>query len=533
MTEAIPFLERCVSLPWAIRRGAEERPDHLFIREVEGRELTFAQGDLEARAWAAVLEDLGVGRHDTVASMLLPGAYRATLWAGTGWLHAWDVGINTEYVGRMLAYVLNQCRAKVVVIDPRFVSSVASVAAQIEGLRHIIVVTGGSTSERLPAMNLPESIALHDAAGLLRRAKPVARDRKLPAATDVYGLVYTSGTTGPSKGVLVTWRQLWMLHQGGLPMDALDESDVWYSPFPMYHVAGHALTLMAAQKMGTVVYRERYSSTGYWSDIRRFDCSATILIGAMISFMLGSEPGQAERDHRRLNAIGGPLPADISAFEKRFNIDLWTAYGMSEVSTVFATGMHPVKPAVCGRVRPGFHVRLVDDEGKEVPPGVPGELWVRSDTPAVITSGYFDMPDATAAAWSDGWFMTGDMFRRDAEHNYAFVDRKKDALRRRGENISSREVEIEVEAHPSVLECAAVAVASQHTEDEIKIVVVPKPGSVIDAAGLGAWLEPRMPRFMLPRFIEVLDTLPKTATGKIRKHELRYPPGPTVWDRSR
>lgn len=227
-----------------------------------------------------------------------------------------------------------------------------------------------------------------------------------------------------------------------------------------------------------------------------------------------------------------PLTDDAAAFKERFGIDIYTIFNMTEISSPIVSEANPGKRGTCGRVRPGVDVRLVDEHDCEVPIGTVGEMLVRTDRPWGMNSGYNENPAATAQAWANGWFHTGDAFRRDEDGYFYFVDRMKDAIRRRGENISSFEVELEVCAHPDVREAAAISVPGEFSEDEVMIVVAAVPGRSIDHHALASFLMQRMPYFMVPRYIRVLDELPKTPSAKVLKSELRKE-GVTsdTWDR--
>lgn len=226
-----------------------------------------------------------------------------------------------------------------------------------------------------------------------------------------------------------------------------------------------------------------------------------------------------------------PRPDNAVQFAERFGLRFWTMYNMTELNVPLMSEPDPVTSGACGRVRPGTELRLVDEFDREVAPGAIGELVVRCDSPWRLNSGYSGNPEATAQAWRNGWFHTGDAMRRDEAGNYFFVDRMKDAIRRRGENISSFEVEVEILAHPAVRECAVLAVPAA-SEDDVLAVVSTVPGAELDPAELLAFLRPRLAHFMLPRYVRVLEELPRTPTQKVEKYRLRQE-GLTedTWDR--
>jgi crotonobetaine/carnitine-CoA ligase len=229
-----------------------------------------------------------------------------------------------------------------------------------------------------------------------------------------------------------------------------------------------------------------------------------------------------------------PLIEGAAEFQRRFGVNVYTIFNMTEISSPIVSAPNPSVRGTCGRVRAGVEVRLVDENDCEVPTGSVGEMLVRTDRPWAMSHGYHKAPEATARAWRNGWFHTGDAFRTDPEDNFFFVDRMKDAIRRRGENISSFEVEAEVLAHPDVRECAALAVPAEIGEDDVLVVISPVPGAVVDPAALIRFLTDRLAYFMIPRYVRTLVDLPKTPSSKVLKAELRAA-GVTAdtWDRER
>ena len=252
----------------------------------------------------------------------------------------------------------------------------------------------------------------------------------------------------------------------------------------------------------------------------------------MIPFLLKRPPDRNDKNHTLKKALCVPWNDDGRAIGERHAVEVRTCFNMTEISGPLVSEPYPEKSGTCGKVRPGVEVRVVDENDCEVAPGVTGELIVRSDRPWSLNHGYYSDAEATAEAWRNGWFHTGDGFRYDAEGYFYFVDRIKDAIRRRGENISSFEIENEITAFPSVAEAAAVGVPSVFGEDEVMVVVSAIDGGGVDPLELFEFLRPRMAHFMLPRFIRVIDELPKTPTQKIRKHVLKAE-GVTAqtWDR--
>src|SRR5690606_14032926 len=240
-----------------------------------------------------------------------------------------------------------------------------------------------------------------------------------------------------------------------------------------------------------------------------------------------------DKKHPLRSVIIAPFDENAIAFGRRFNVPTYTEFNMTELSVPLWAGPNPKVPGTCGRARPGFELRLVDEHDLEVPVGAAGEVVVRADLPWTLSHGYLNDPDATARAWRNGWFHTGDLMRRDRDGNYFFVDRLKDSLRRRGENISSFEVENAILAHPHVREAAVVPVPGDGSEDEVLAVIALAPGTALEPAALIEFLRDKLAYFMMPRFIRILDALPRTPTQKVEKHVLRAE-GVTAdtWDRA-
>jgi crotonobetaine/carnitine-CoA ligase len=268
------------------------------------------------------------------------------------------------------------------------------------------------------------------------------------------------------------------------------------------------------------VVRRRFSVSEFWQDCAAERVTVTFLLGAMAQFLRSRDaavPPGVELDR----ALVVPLIGGLEEFRRRFGIRVTTCYGSTETGVPIVAGFDVSDRCVAGRAAPGYELRLVDERDEEVPVGEVGELVLRTAEPWTTMIGYHDDDEATARAFRNQWLHSGDAMRRDADGVFYFVDRLKDAIRRRGENISSFDVEREVNAFPGVVESAAFAVPSSHTEDEVAVCVVAAPGVTVDAEELHAFLERRLPRFMLPSAVEVVQELPKTLTGKVKKYELR------------
>lgn len=490
------------------------------------RSWTYRDVDSMSNRVANGLAALGIARGDTVLAMLPDCVEFVALWCGLAKLGAVQVPVNTHLRGNVLTHVIGDSRARTMIVHAQFVDRIAGVAlGRVESL----VVLG-----EMPD-GWPNALAhlTHSPFDALLEAPDIAVNDG-PAATDLVAVLYTSGTTGPSKGVMITHIQAYEYARSVVELLELVPGDVYYAPLPLFHIAGQWGVVYAACLAGARAVLPRPFSTGaYWTDVRRHGATATFLLGAMANFLFQQPETDDDAGNPLQRALVVPLLPEIEAFKHRFGCLVSTTWGATEFNVPTRSTFELANSRTCGRVAEDrYEVRIVDELDREVPPGVPGEAVVRPREPWITMAGYWGHPDWTAAAWRNLWLHTGDMLMRDEAGNLYFVDRTKDAIRRRGENISSMEVEQEIVAHPDIVECAVVPVASEHTEHEVMAVVVPHPGAALDPVELVEFLAPRMAYFMVPRYVEVVDALPKTQTGKIRKYALRERGlTPQTWDR--
>ena len=519
------MLERELVLPHLIAKLARDNPDRVFYQQVDGPELTHAQFYDGNLLWADAFRAIGVEDGQTVAVMMPTTVEAYHAWMGLSWLRAIEVPLNTMYRDRMLRYILDNSDASTFVCGSQFVERLHEIAADLPKLRTVIV----PDADELP-VELPFDVITRSA--FLDGAQP-ATDLEGPEHYDVAAMIYTSGTTGPSKGVLVPWAELYWFDIE----DDTNEEGALYAYLPPYHVSGKVSLYQAAKRRSRLVIRDGFSLSEFWNDIRRYDCNMVGLLGPLARLLMLNPEQPDDADNPIERAACGPLFPEVDVFEKRFGISLGTGYGMTEIGAVLRTSNYTHGDwRSCGQARvgrPGYQLRIVDEHDEPVPVGTVGELVVRCDDPWCMNVGYYGMPEKTAEAWRNGWFHTGDGFRMDEDGNFYFVDRLKDAIRRRGENISSFEVEGYVNDHPDVVESAAIGVPSELGEDEVKVFVVRKPDSELSAAALLEHLIPKMPRFMVPRYVEFVDALPKTeATSRTQKVKLRENAvNDNTWDR--
>jgi crotonobetaine/carnitine-CoA ligase len=354
--------------------------------------------------------------------------------------------------------------------------------------------------------------------------------------SDPFAIIYTSGTTGPSKGSVMPHN--YPLFMGEICQAAAKytDRDILYNALPLFHGNAQFLSTMPALMSGArMVLAPRFSAGQFWDDVRKHGCTEFNYIGGILQILHKADPRPDDADNPLRILFGAGAPPDLyQPFETRFGVKLVEGYGMSEIGVPMLNTVEERKIGSCGKLLPGYEVKLVDDNGLEAPVGEPGECLIRTLEPNCLLLEYHDMPAQTVEAWRDLWFHTGDYLRLDEEGYYYFVDRKKDAIRRRGENISSFEVEKGIRTHDAVLECAAVAIKSPMGEDEVMVCLTLKPGHELSPVELIDHCAGRMAYFMVPRYLRFMESLPKTPTERVQKVVLRNQ-GVTVdtWDREK
>lgn len=515
-----------------VRRQASERGDALFLAFGEGGDLTFGEFDEVTDRVATALADLGVNDGDRVLGLLTNSRAFMVLMIAVHKRRAIFVPINTELKGSFLEHQVRNAEPRVVAVDVELLGQFGLVDTAGVGIETTIVV-GGPRSDVAAAdsvgVELPPSLAATNPVSYPTLERVMARAEALddPEPHDVCTIMYTSGTTGPSKGVLMPQAHCYLFGLGTKQAMSLTPDDHYYLCMPMFHANGlfmQAFACLVAGCSATVV--KRFSVSGWLDDVIACGATVTNALGVMPEFIYRQPESDRDREHRLTRVMAIPVAEEwADAFEQRFGVDIIQGFGMTEINMVaFSDPAEPIEAGCAGHVvSEHFELVIADPETDQpLPLGVVGEILVRPRTPFCFNVGYFKMPEKSVEAWRNLWFHTGDAGRIDDHGRLHFVDRLKDRIRRRGENISSYEVEQVLNSHPSIVESAAVGVRVEGAggEEEIKAVLAVE-GEPPDLTELLDWCVERMPRFTVPRYFEFVDELDKTASGKIRKQAIR------------
>jgi len=484
---------------------------------------SYADAHAAAAQFAGTLRGAGVTAGDRVAVMCSNRIEFLQIALGCAWLGAVAVPINTASRGPQLQHILSNCGARLLVSESAYAENLTLLDSDELTIDAIWLIGGDEAEVRLGRI---VAIAMPPVGEPIEAAAVEPNDLAL--------ILYTSGTTGPSKGVCCPHAQYFWWAVNTASLLQLGAVDVLCTSLPLFHT--NALnTFYQALLTGTCArYQKRFSASGFYPSLIHSRATVTYLLGAMVPILLSRPISPEETAHQVRIALAPGVPAQFHAeFTRRTGIHLLDGWGSTETNFVLGTTIEQQKPGLMGPVFEGFAARVVDDQDRDVSDDIPGELIVRTDEPLAFASEYFRAPDKTAEAWRDNWFHTGDRVVRQPDGYFRFVDRLKDAIRRRGENISSFEVEQVLLSHPAVANAAAFPVRSTLAEDEVMAAVIVHPGRKLAEAELIEFCEPRLPYFAVPRYLEFMTDLPSTESGKVQKYKLRER-GVTAktWDRA-
>jgi crotonobetaine/carnitine-CoA ligase len=510
-----------------IRRQAERHADRELIA-VGSQTCSYGQLDVRTDAVAAGIAELGLEPGDTACLMMRNSLANVTSWLGMCKAGVIEVPLNVALKGFALRYQIDQSDARAMIVDAEFLPRLMAIGDELPKLRHVLVngPLDPATTDGLPATVTVSAL------GDLREGRAFSSPDLRPGTPSA--ILYTSGTTGPSKGVVVTHNYNLELSRNLSELMRYEADDVLYSVFPLFHANARYATILAAMHAGArVILDDRFTASGFWDICRREEITAFNYMGALLLMLWKQPERDDDRDHQVRRCFGAPCPPDLwGPFEERFGVHLIDVYGSTEVGLATANTLDDRRIGTAGRVAPGYQMAILDEDDHELPPGVPGQIAFRSDRPDGMIREYYKMPEATVEAFRNFWFHTGDRGIVDADGYMTFIDRMKDAIRRRGENISTWEVEQVLNNHPAVLESAAYGVDSDLGDEEVAVAVVVREGESLTEPELLDYCQEQMAHYAVPRYVRLIDELPKNQQQKVQKFILREEGiGSGVWDR--
>lgn len=513
---------------------AAARGEQPFLQFQDDPPLTFQDTDLLTNRLANGLLRHDVAPGERVGVMLPNSIDICIVWFALSRLGAVNVFVNTAYKGSFLTHVLSNAGTRLLCIHADYLPWLAEIEDQVPALEKAFVL-GGTGEQAWPPLKRVELVAWDTL--LLSPDTPIDREVHY---SEIGAIMFTSGTTGPSKGVLMPHAHLYLLGLGVVENLRMNAEDTYYICMPLFHSNALLIQLYGSLIAGCpVVIVPRFSASRWLDDIRKYGITITNTLGVMTEFVYRQPPRPEDGDNRLRVIYAIPAPLEIrEAFENRFAVRLIEAYGMTEINMVLYHSMdEPYHPGSCGKpYSKFFEVRVVDPEtDEELPPGEVGEIVARPKEPFCFMQGYNAMDDKTVETWRNLWFHTGDAGRTDEEGYFYFVDRINDYIRVRGENISSYEIETVLNEFEHCAESAAIAVKSEFAggEDEVKVCIVLKEGASSTPEEVLDHCQERMPYFAVPRYVEFVGALPKTPTEKVQKAKLRAAGiTPDTWDRN-
>jgi len=506
---------------------AKRNGDKIFLR-FKDQEFSYDEIRRYSNRCANAFKNMGIGKGDKVSIMLPNCPEFLYVWFGLAKCGAAEVPVNTSYKGEFLRHIVDQSDSKVFVIAHEFLDRLKLIEDALKKVEKVVVLGDIQKQEiagfKIPMMSFEE---------FFNNSENPVDVKVLPS--DALSIIYTSGTTGLSKGALGPHKFWIVCAEKMLEYREGGKNDIFYTFMPLYHFNVQCLTTVTTLVAETqMVLAERFSASRFWDDVRHYGATQFNYLGGVIPILAKQPPNPNDLENPIRIAIGaGCPPAVMEEVEKRFGIKCLEGFGMTEIGIPIHVRVNDRRPGPRGKPMDIYEIKLFDDQDKEVPVGGVGEIVFCPREPFIMMLEYYKMSEKTLEAFRNLWFHTGDLAKKDADGYFYFVDRKKDALRRRGENISSFEVERAVNSHPSVLESAAVAVPSEVGEDEVKVCVVLKPGATLPEE-LIRHCNDRMPYFAVPRYVEFMESLPKTPTDRVEKYKLKQA-GITAntWDREK
>jgi carnitine-CoA ligase len=515
---------------------AKQFVDKTFITQPGGSTYSYAQTDAIASGISQGLIDRGLRPGDRLLIYLDNCPEYVIAWFGAARANVVEVPINTEYFGSMLQHCVTMSEPRGIVVGSRYVDRFIQIADSLRTHKILFFVYGEDDNDAIRMLS-DNGLSAEPLEHLLA-IKPVSPPPR-HARQDLAAILFTSGTTGPSKGVMMSHAQTYFFSDQCVNLVKLTSDDVYMTSNTLFHANAQFLTIYPALIAGaSVVLYEKFSSSLFSQRLAESGATVTNFLGVMMDWIAKQPPADTDAKSKLRCIFSVPTAwSGVDLLKQRFGVEAFVeAFGQTEICLPMLTPYGQSRPvgAVGLAVSDWFDIRLANPEtDEEVKPGQVGELQIRPREPWIVNSGYFNMPEATAAARRNLWLHTGDGLKQDRDGWYYFVDRFKDCLRRRGENVSSYDVESPILLHPRVASCAAVGVPATEDggEDEIAVFIVPAGGETITPNEIIAWMEKKVPPFLIPRFVQILDRFPLTPSGKTQKVELRRMGVQNAWDR--
>lgn len=517
MSLQFPYEDRVLGS--LLAKNAAKYSDRIFLT-TDDASYTFAEAFTRSQAIAKGLRKIGVQAGTPVMIMLDNCAEFVFSWFAIALLDAVCVPANTAYTGDLLAYVISDSAAEVAITTTK-VARVYQDLPQGRRAKLAKIVLCGEGDISTTGFEVTKWSELERTIGpdIVSQGKP----------SDIAILTYTSGTTGPSKGVLQTNAMPFQTMETFVNAVGVKETDVLFAPLPMFHGMSRTMASLSALTLGARVHlASRFSATTFWEDVKRAGATISITIFTIPPILKKRAPSPLDKTHGLKVMFNAHHDTE---FEERFGVQIVEAFGMTEIGLALYSPFPERKYGASGKPGPAWEAKLVDDEERPVATGSAGQLLLRPRSPGVMMEGYLNKPEVTLKALKNLWFHTGDLMRQDEEGYYFYAGRMKERIRRRGENISAYEVETVACKHSALLECAAVGVPAGDNEDDLYLVAVMREEHSGTQADLFAWLSQNLPKFMVPRFIEFRKELPKTGSNKVELHTLlKTVPAVNAWD---
>jgi crotonobetaine/carnitine-CoA ligase len=512
------------TFPEWIRERASVGGDKVGL-EIVGASRTYAEIDEISDRVGAGFAALGLAAGEHVSLMMANSVENVEAWFGLMKAGLVEVPIHTASRGHALQYIVDHADSRALVIDEEYLPHLAAVADQLPKLDHLVV--NGSAA----AVDLPGRIAVHELAGVRADGPPPTLHQR---PRDTCTILHSSGTTGPPKGVVLSHEAVLHLTRHLVWLMDYTADDRLFTTFPLFHNNAKFTSVTAALECGgSLVMERKFSASGFWDMARQRGITAFNYMGALLMMMHKQPERPDDADNPVRIAFGAPCPVEIwEDFERRFGVQLVEVFGMTEAPMACENRLDDRRIGSAGKSSMTYEVMIVDDDDRPCPPDVPGEIVARPKHPWALFSEYYKNPEATVEAWRNLWFHTGDRGRMDSDGFVYFIDRLKDCIRRRGENISSWEFESCINTHPDVAESAAYGVASDLSESDVMVAVVRRQGSSLEAADVLDYCQGKIAHFAIPRYVRFMDALPKNHAERVQKFDLRAAGVTTdTWDR--